>query len=278
MDAVAQHRHGAKDAVVLEALHRAAAVVLQAVVDVVHALGDVDVVAGHAVVGFDHALEGLVGDGEERVAAEHGLYHLAVFSLGPLYELRVLLDGVQALGLAVAVRDFIAEAGADAELARHVRDGREAAADGAVARVVVEDGRDAHLEAVHHRAVGARLGGLNVEVPVDVPPGALEHLQEVRRGVALYREAAGEAGVDVRVRVYEARHDDAAVRVQILRVRILRAQRGLVTRRDYRAAVAYHRAALKIGVLRVPRDEPSVSYDKHVNTSISKIFFSTYRL
>ena len=103
MDAVAEDCHGAEDAVVLETLHRAAAVVLQAVVDVVHALGDVDVEARHAVVGLDHALEGLVRDGEEGVAAEHGLYHHAVLGLGPLYELGVLLDGVEAFLLAVAV-------------------------------------------------------------------------------------------------------------------------------------------------------------------------------
>ena len=43
MDAVAQDRLRAEDAVVLQALHGAAAIVLQAVVDIVHALGNVDV-------------------------------------------------------------------------------------------------------------------------------------------------------------------------------------------------------------------------------------------
>jgi hypothetical protein len=41
-----------QNAVVLQPLDRAAAVVLQGVVDVVHALGDVDVIAHAAVVGL----------------------------------------------------------------------------------------------------------------------------------------------------------------------------------------------------------------------------------
>ena len=75
MDAVAQNGLGAEDAVVLQALDGAAAIVLQGVVDIVHALGDVDMVARAAVVGCDHAVKGLVGDGEESVAAEHGRQH-----------------------------------------------------------------------------------------------------------------------------------------------------------------------------------------------------------
>ena len=75
MDAVAQNGLGAQNAVVLQALDRAAAIVLQGVVHVVHALGHMDVVAGAAVVGRHHAVEGLVGDGEQSVSAEHGRQH-----------------------------------------------------------------------------------------------------------------------------------------------------------------------------------------------------------
>ena len=70
----------AEDPVVVQALDGAAAIVLQAVVNVVHALGDVDVIAGTAVVRFNHAVKGLVGDGKQRVSAEHcGEHRVFVF-------------------------------------------------------------------------------------------------------------------------------------------------------------------------------------------------------
>ena len=64
-----------------------------------------DVEAGHAVVGLDHLLEGLVGDGEQGVAAEHGRQHgvLVLLALGD--EVGVLLNGLQASLLAVPVGD-----------------------------------------------------------------------------------------------------------------------------------------------------------------------------
>ena len=79
---------------ILQPLHRAAAVILQAVIHVVHALGDVDVVAGAAVVGLHHAVKGLVGNGEEGVAAEHGRQHgiLPLLALGD--EVGVFLNGL----------------------------------------------------------------------------------------------------------------------------------------------------------------------------------------
>lgn len=56
MDAVAQNGLFPQNAVVLEPLDRAAAIVLQAVVHAVHALGHMDVVTGAAIVGGHHAV------------------------------------------------------------------------------------------------------------------------------------------------------------------------------------------------------------------------------
>ena len=94
---MAQHGLFPQHAVVEQAVHRAAAVVPEGVVHVVHALGHVDVEAGHAVVGLDHLLEGLVGDGEQGVAAEHSLDHVVVLLLRPPGEVGVLTDGLAAL-------------------------------------------------------------------------------------------------------------------------------------------------------------------------------------
>ena len=129
MDAVAQNGLFAQDAVVLQALDGTAAIILQGVVHVVHALGHMDVVAGAAVVGGYHAVEGLVADGEQGVSAEHGSQHgiLVLLALGD--EVGIFLDGLQALLLAVPVGDLIAQAGADAEFLGGLGDGVQGAGD-----------------------------------------------------------------------------------------------------------------------------------------------------
>ena len=182
MDAVAQDGLGSQDAVVLEPLDGPAAVVLEGVVHVVHALGHMDVEAGHAVVGLHHLLEGLVGDGKQGVAAEHGLDHVVVLLLRPPGEVGVLPDGLAALLRAVPLADLIAEVGPDAQLLTHVLDGEKGAGDFAEGGVVVEDGGHAVPDGVQHRGVGAGPGAVQGQMPVDVPPLAVQHLQKVGRG------------------------------------------------------------------------------------------------
>ena len=227
VDAVAEDGLLAQNAVVVQALHGAAAIILQAVIDVVHALGDVDVVAGTAIVGLDHAVEGLVGDGEQRVAAEHGGEHRILLLLAVGDPVGVLLDGLQALLLAVAVGDLVAQTGTDAEFLRALADLEQGAGDLAVGRVMVKDGGDALLDAVDVQRVRGSAGALERQLAVHGPPGAVEHFVEVGGVVADDGEASGQRGVDVRVRVDEGRHDDAAPGVDDLRLRVFRAQRGL---------------------------------------------------
>ena len=138
-----------------------------------------DVEAGHAVVGLDHLLEGLVGDGEQGVAAEHGLDHVVVLLLRPPGEVGVLPDGLAALLRAVPLADLIAEVGPDAQLLTHVLDGEKGAGDFAEGGVMVEDGGHAVPDAVQHRGVGAGPGAVQGQMPVDVPPLAVQHLQKV---------------------------------------------------------------------------------------------------
>ena len=94
VDAVAEDGLGTENAVILQALDGASAIVLEGVVHIVHALGHVDVIARAAVVGRDHAVEGLIGDREQRVAAEHCREHrvLILFAFGD--KIGVLLNGL----------------------------------------------------------------------------------------------------------------------------------------------------------------------------------------
>ena len=267
VDAVAQHGLLPQDAVVEQPIHRAAAVVAQGVVHVVHALGHVDVEAGHAVVGLDHLLKGLVGDGEQGVAAEHGLDHVVVLLLGPAGEVGVLPDGLAALLLAVPLADLVAQVGPDAQLPAHVLDGEQGAGDLAEGGVVVEDGGDAVPDAVQHGGVGAGPGAVQGQVPVNVPPLAVQHLKEVGGVEAVDGQTPGQAGVDVGVDVDQARHDHAPLGVHKLRAGVFGFQLGQGAHLPDRLAVQQHRPVLQIGERLIPGDDLSVADQQHDNSS-----------
>ena len=224
MDAVAQNGLVTQDTVILQALHGAAAVILQGVIHIVHALGHMDVIAGTAVVGLHHAIEGLVGDGEQCVTAEHGSQHGVLLLLAVGDPVGVLLDGLQALLLAVAVGDLVAQAGTDAELLGALTDLEQRAGDLGVSGVVIEDGGHALLDAVHIQRIGASAGAFQRQLAVHGPPCAVQHLVEVGGVVAHDGEASGQRGVNVGVSVDESGHDHAALGVNDLGICVLSAQ------------------------------------------------------
>ena len=86
---------------------------------------------------------------------------------------------------------------------------------------MVEDGGDAVPDAVQHRGVGAGLGAVQSEMPVDIPPLAVQDLKEVGGIEAVDGEAPGQTGVDMGVDVDETGHDDAAPGIHKLGVGIL---------------------------------------------------------
>ena len=259
VDAVAQNGLGTQDAVVLEPLDRPPAVVLEGVVHVVHALGHVDVVAHPAVVGLHHPVKGPVGDGEQGVAAEHGLQHVAGVALAVVDEVLVLLNGLEGLFLAVPVADLVTQAGPHAVLLRHLSDLHQGAGDLAEAGVVVEDGGDALLDGVDHQGLGAGPRGLQVQVPVDVPPLAVQHLVEAGGVIPIDGEAPGQGGVDVGVGVDETRHDDAAPGVHELRLGVSGLQVGGGAHLHDLSPVSDHTAVGEIAhALAVPGDDLAV--------------------
>ena len=123
-------------------------VVVQGVVNIVQTLSHVDVEAGQAVVLSDHLLEGLVGDGEQGMAAEHGGDHVVVLSSCPAGEFCVLLDGLSGLDFAVTLGDFVAQVGTDADFLTDILDGEQGAGDFTEGCVVVNDGGDTVADGV----------------------------------------------------------------------------------------------------------------------------------
>ena len=247
-----------------EPLHRAHPVIAQGVPDVVHALGDVDVEAGQPAVRLHHLREGAVGDRKEGVAAEHGFDHVVVLFGRPPGEFGIFPDRLPAFFFAVPLRDLIAQTGADAQLLRRVPDRKKRARDLREARVVIENGGHAVPDAVEDRGVGAGLRAVERQVPVDVPPGAVEDLEEIRGIIALDGKASCQAGVDVGMGVDEAGHDHPALRVHELRVRVCGLQvRAGPDRKDL-LPLYRHRAVRKIRQFRISGDHASVSDDEHL--------------
>ena len=263
MDAVAENGLFAQNAVVVQALHGAAAVVLQGVVHVVHALGDMDVITGAAIVGGDHAVKGLVGDGEQGVAAEHCGEHRVLFLLAVGDEVGVFLHGLDGLLLAVAVGNLVAQAGADAEFLGGLGDLKQAAGNLAEGCVMVEDRRHALLDAVEIQRIGGGLCSLERQLAVDGPPRAVEDLKEVRGVVALDGQAAGEGGIDVGVRIDERRHDHAALGINELCIGVFRLQIGGLADLLDLGAVDDHAAVGQIGRRLAAGDELAVCENVH---------------
>ena len=274
MNAMSQQRPVAQDTVVQQAVHRPAAVVPEAVIYVVHALRHMDMEAGHAVTGFHHLFKRFVGDREERVAAEHRFDHGIVGFLRPLRKIGVLLNALPGLFLAVPFRYLVAQAGPHAGLFGHIPDCEQGTGNFAEAGMMVEDRRHAVADAVQDRRVRAGFRPVQRQMPVNIPPHAFQNLQEVGGIVPVDRQSPGQPRINMRVRVDQARHNYAARRVNILRLRISLPQRVFLAHgRDLRA-VGHHRAVLQIRSLRIPGNHPSVSNQQHIFHALCRLQYT----
>ena len=265
VDAVTQHGLLTQDAAdALQTLDGVAHVVVQGVVNVVQTLSNVNVEAGQAVVLSDHLLEGLVGDGEQSMAAEHSGDHVVVLCSCPAGELCVLLDGLSGLDFAVTLRDFVAQVGTDADFLTDVLDGEQGAGDLAERCMVVNDGGDTIADGVQNGSVGASLGAVHGQVAVDVPPSVFQNFDEVTGVLASDGQTAGQTGVDVGVSVDQAGHDNAALCVHELSVGVLGLHVSQGTDFLDEFALDDDCAVNQVGVCGVAGDESTISYDQHI--------------
>ena len=129
---------------------------------------------------------------------------------------------------------------------------------------MVEDRRHALLDGVDVKRGGGRARAVHHQVAVDGPPCAVEHFVEVRRIVADDGKAAGEGRVDMRVRVDERGHDDAAFGVDDLGTGILGAKHRFLAYFDDLRAFEGDGAVLVIPLrARVAGDETTVGDKFH---------------
>ena len=125
--------------------------------------------------------------------------------------------------------------------------------------MVIENGGDALLDGVDDQRLGGGSGGLQIQMAVNVPPLAVQHLIEIGGVVAVDGKTPGQCGVNMGMGVDQTRHDDAAPGVHKFRLGVL----GLEFRggaHGHNLAAVGHDAAVRViaGAVRVPGDEFSV--------------------
>ena len=129
---------------------------------------------------------------------------------------------------------------------------------------MVENGRHALLDGVDVKRGGGGARAVHHQVAVDGPPCAVKDFVEVRRIVADDGKAAGEGRVDMRVRVDERGHDDAALGVDDLDVGILGAKHRFLAYFDDLRPLKGDGAVLVIPLrARVAGDETTVGDKFH---------------
>ena len=109
IDAVAENGVGAEDVVVHESVDNALVMLVQAVVQVLDAFGDVDVITRVTGERRNALVESFVGKSELRVHSEHAREHIGVVLLAVIDEVNILLDRLVALLLTVAVGGLVAK-------------------------------------------------------------------------------------------------------------------------------------------------------------------------
>ena len=182
---------------------------------------------------------------------------------GPLGKLGVLGNSLVALFLAAAIGDLVAQARTHAQLLSCILNGKEASRDLAEARVVVEDRGDTIANGVQNRGIGACLGAVERQIVVDLPPLLLKILQEVGGVAALNGKAAGQTRVDVGVAVDESGHDEVALGIDVLGIRVLGLELALGTYFDDRISVNGDRTVWNERGLSIAGKDGTVSDQKH---------------
>ena len=180
----------------------------------------IEVLAGHLGVVLEqhgHSLAPAhVGHG-----GDHVVVVIATLLGGPLGKFGVFGNGLVAFFLAAAIGDLVAQARTHAQLLSCILNGKEATRNLAEARMVIENRGDAIADGIQDRGIGAGLGAVERQVVVDLPPLLLKILQEVGGVAALDGKAAGQTRVDVGVAVDESGHDEVALGVDVLGIRVL---------------------------------------------------------
>ena len=261
--AVPKQRLFAQNAVVQQAVHAAAAVALHGIVNVVHALANVDMEARAPAVRLNAFFKRFIAYREKRMAAEHGAEHGVALARAVIYKVLILLNGFVALLFPVALAHLIAQARAYAKRPCRIGYGKKAALYLAEACMMIEYSCAAGLYAVYYGRVCAAARILKGKVAVYLPPHAVQHLVKIGGVIARYAEPARKGGIYVRMRVYERGHYNAALRVHKFGVRVFQAHLCRCAYFLYKLVFGNYRAVFIVWLGRVSGYQSAVSYDYH---------------
>ena len=136
--------------------------------------------------------------------------------------------------------------------------------------MVVKDRGNALLDAIQVQGVGGGLRPRQGQLAVQGPPGAFQDFQEVGGVVAHNGQATAQGRVDVRMCVDESGHDDAALGIDKLGVRILFLQ--VAGGADFfdLGAVNHYAAVGQVGGVGTAGDQSTVCKNVHVGFLLGK--------
>ena len=125
--------------------------------------------------------------------------------------------------------------------------------------MVIEDRCHPVPNAVQNGCIRTGPGAVQGKMTVDRPPGSVQHLKEIGRIIADDREASGQTGIDMRMRIDQSGHDHSALRINKLRIRICPLKRIPFPDRQDLRTLRDDGAVPQIRIFRISCDHLSVT-------------------
>ena len=272
MDTVSQHGFFSQNAVIQQAVYRAAAIIPQGIIYIVHPLRHMDMETGHAVVCLDHRFKCFIRNRKQGVSAEHRTDHIIVLRLCPAGEVCILLNGLTALFLPIPLGDLITKASAHTKLFTYVPNGEQRTGNFPERSVMVKNSGYTVPDAVKYGCISAGLGAVQCQMPVNIPPLAVQHLIEISWLEAVNRQPPRKAAVNMRMDVNQPWHYYAALCIYKLCIRIRFPQ---LVKRPYltdNLPVNRNSPVFQIRAGLASSNKPAVSNQQHIWTLLSIYF------
>ena len=152
--------------------------------------------------------------------AHHARKHIGIVRLGVTDKRLVFQHRFLRLVLSVPVRHLITQTCPDAQLFRHIRNGKQAVFDLSEAGMMVKNSSHTVTDTGNHRIHRTVTDLLQCQMSVNVPPLAVQNIQKPLRIVALNAKAPCHGAVNMLMGIDKSRHNHTAFCIYVFCIRI----------------------------------------------------------
>ena len=184
----------------------------------------------------------IVIQGKRSMQSEQGAPHRVIRLLTIADVCGVFRNALRGDCFAVAVRHFVAQAGAQAQFFCRIGNLKQAAFNAAGTGMVIKHRGHAVADAVQHRHRRAIIDVLGRQYLVEPPPQPFQNLTELLRRLRLQIHTAGKTTVKMHMRIDQPRHDQAASRIDKRRAGIFSSQHRRIADFYYPTRIDHHAA------------------------------------